>query len=89
MPTAQTLIIDSFRPLVVTGNIRLRVYRINAAVADADTAAIVEFNTVIGALFVPATAAGCGIALSGAGNRTLTFKLTAGVTNGLLFVWGF
>lgn len=86
---AQTLLIDNFRPLVVDGSIKFRAYRIAAAVADGDTATIVEFNTVIAALFIPATAAGAGMALSGNGNKTLTFKLTVGATNGLLLVWGF
>lgn len=83
------LTITPVNPIVVEGSIKARTYTISGAVADADTIAITEFNTVLDAYLVPATAAGVGLAFSGAGNRTLTVKATAGFTAGRLTVRGF
>lgn len=81
-------ILDS-APLVVAGSERKRVYSISGTVNTDDVATITEFSSVSHASFIPATAAGAGIAFSGAGDRTLTIKLTASCTGGRLIVWGF
>lgn len=75
-------------PIAVIGNLRRRTYTIAGTIADGDTVVITEFSAVLDAAFTPATAAGAGIAFSGVGNRTLTFKMTASATAGRLVVVG-
>lgn len=88
---ALTLLIDNIRPIVAEGSIKERVYRISGAIANNDTVTIVEFNTVIFATLTAGSAGATvpGLTLSGTGNRTITFKLSANVTDGLLLVKGF
>jgi hypothetical protein len=70
-------------PLVVDGSTKIRVYTTTSNVADADTASIVEFSQVLEAHFVPLIAGvSPGIVFSGAGNRTLTFKVSTTATGG-------
>jgi phage gp45-like len=76
-------------PINVCGNTRERVYTIATTVADADTFTVTEFTSVLHAVFVPATNVTGNVALSGTGNRTLTFKMSASATSGgRLFVKG-
>jgi hypothetical protein len=81
--------VTALDPIVVTGNIRLRTYNVTS-VADTNTFAVIEFSTVIGAWLQPEVALTSmpGIALSGAGNKTLTFAMSATITAGKLFILG-
>jgi len=77
-------------PIAVIGNLRLRVLNVTS-VADTNTYVAVEFNTVLGAWLQPEVGmtSSPGIALSGTGNRTLTFAMSATITAGKLFILGF
>jgi len=75
-------------PIVVQGNIRLRILNASAIANTNTYDASKEFTTVLGAWLEPTTAQTHGIALSGAGNTTLTFA-TGGAVAGRVFIWGY
>lgn len=77
-------------PIVVSGNLRMRILTVTS-IADTNTYSAVEFSQVIGAWLQPEVAltSSPGVALSGTGNKTLTFAVSATITAGKLFIIGF
>jgi hypothetical protein len=86
---AITTAIDNFRPLVADGSMKERCYRVTSAINTGDTFTVVEFNTVVYAFLIPSGAAAAtapNVTLSGVGNKTLTFNLSASLNVGTLLV---
>lgn len=85
-----TLTLIPVEPIAVIGNLRRRTYSITSSINAGDTATIIEFSYVMTADFIGATPGDASVALSGVGNRTLTFNMleVADITGGQLTITG-